>query len=253
MGGDVNTVHLVTARGVEVVAAAVEGRGRARAGWRGSRRTLRRRTRHERDRDPRCMRLPHGDGLPLPAYQSALAAGLDLIAAVPADAPVVIAPGERALIPTGIAIALPPGFEGTGAAALGTGAATRRHRAQCARHDRCRLSRRNTGHSCKSWPRIHSQSNGRAHCTTGHRSYNASRRFAKLQVWMKPHAEFGVLVLRGQRRGKRKQEPLDPVGSSNILPSPVRPLVLDVKVAVPLMLLLPRKGILAIAAVIESP
>jgi dUTP diphosphatase len=57
-------------------------------------------------------RLPHGDGLPLPHYQSALAAGLDLIAAVSADAPIVIAPGERALIPTGIAIALPPGFEG---------------------------------------------------------------------------------------------------------------------------------------------
>ena len=56
------------------------------------------------------LRLPHSDGLPLPHYQSALAAGLDLIAAVPADAPVVIAPGERALIPTGIAIALPPGY-----------------------------------------------------------------------------------------------------------------------------------------------
>ena len=58
------------------------------------------------------MRLPHSDGLPLPHYQSALAAGLDLIAAVDADKPIVIATGERALIPTGIAIALPPGFEG---------------------------------------------------------------------------------------------------------------------------------------------
>jgi dUTP pyrophosphatase len=57
------------------------------------------------------QRLPHSDGLPLPHYQSALAAGLDLIAAVASDAPVVIAPGERALIPTGIAIALPPGYE----------------------------------------------------------------------------------------------------------------------------------------------
>ena len=54
----------------------------------------------------RIMRLPHGDDLPLPSYQSALAAGLDLIAAVPADAPVNLAPGARALIPTGIAIAL---------------------------------------------------------------------------------------------------------------------------------------------------
>ena len=57
------------------------------------------------------QRFPHSDGLPLPHYQSALAAGLDLVAAVAADAPVVIAPGERALIPTGIAIALPPGYE----------------------------------------------------------------------------------------------------------------------------------------------
>ena len=58
------------------------------------------------------MRLPHGADLPLPQYQSPLAAGLDLLAAVPADAPVEIAPGARALIPTGVAIALPPGHEG---------------------------------------------------------------------------------------------------------------------------------------------
>jgi dUTP pyrophosphatase len=60
----------------------------------------------------RVKRLPHAADLPLPAYQSTLAAGLDLMAAVPADAPVVIAPGGRAMIPTGIAIALPPGTEG---------------------------------------------------------------------------------------------------------------------------------------------
>jgi dUTP pyrophosphatase len=58
------------------------------------------------------LRLPHGADLPLPSYQSTLAAGLDLVAAVPSDAPVEIAPGSRALIPTGIAIALPPGNEG---------------------------------------------------------------------------------------------------------------------------------------------
>ena len=58
------------------------------------------------------MRLPHGADLPLPQYQSALAAGLDLLAAVPAGAPVEIAPGARALIPTGVAVALPPGHEG---------------------------------------------------------------------------------------------------------------------------------------------
>ena len=59
----------------------------------------------------RITRLPHGADLPLPEYQSALAAGLDLLAAVPADAPLELAPGARALVPTGIAIALPPGFE----------------------------------------------------------------------------------------------------------------------------------------------
>ncbi len=59
----------------------------------------------------RVMRLPHGKDLPLPSYQSALAAGLDLIAAVPADVPLTLAPGARMLVPTGIAIALPPGTE----------------------------------------------------------------------------------------------------------------------------------------------
>ncbi len=56
-------------------------------------------------------RLPHGADLTLPSYQSALAAGLDLLAAVPADAPVTIAAGQRTLIPTGLAIALPAGYE----------------------------------------------------------------------------------------------------------------------------------------------
>ena len=60
----------------------------------------------------RVVRLPHGADLPLPAYQSAHAAGLDLLAAMPAGDPVVLAPGERAMIPTGIAVALPAGSEG---------------------------------------------------------------------------------------------------------------------------------------------
>jgi dUTP pyrophosphatase len=55
--------------------------------------------------------LPHGDGLALPAYQSADAAGLDLLAAVPEGAPMVLAPGKHALVPTGLTIALPSGFE----------------------------------------------------------------------------------------------------------------------------------------------
>jgi len=59
----------------------------------------------------RVVRLSHAADLPLPQYQSALAAGLDLLAAVPADAPVELAPGARAMIPTGVAIALPPGHE----------------------------------------------------------------------------------------------------------------------------------------------
>jgi dUTP pyrophosphatase len=55
--------------------------------------------------------LPHGDGLALPAYQTAHAAGLDLLAAVPADAPLVLAPGKHAMVPTGLTIALPEGYE----------------------------------------------------------------------------------------------------------------------------------------------
>jgi dUTP pyrophosphatase len=59
----------------------------------------------------RVLRLPHGADLPLPSYQSGDAAGLDLMAAVPEGAPMVLAPGERSLIPTGLAIAVPSGFE----------------------------------------------------------------------------------------------------------------------------------------------
>jgi dUTP pyrophosphatase len=55
------------------------------------------------------LRLPHAEGLPLPAYESAHAAGMDLAACIPAD--MVLAPGKRAVVPTGFAIALPHGFE----------------------------------------------------------------------------------------------------------------------------------------------
>ncbi len=57
----------------------------------------------------KVRRFAHARGLPLPAYATAGAAGMDLLAAV--EAPVAIAPGARALIPTGLAIALPPGYE----------------------------------------------------------------------------------------------------------------------------------------------
>ena len=59
----------------------------------------------------RVTRLTHGDDLPLPSYQTAHAAGLDLLAAVSATDPVTLAPGERSLVPTGIAVALPEGYE----------------------------------------------------------------------------------------------------------------------------------------------
>ncbi|WP_439372168.1 dUTP diphosphatase [Bradyrhizobium sp. DASA03120] len=57
------------------------------------------------------QRLAHADGLPLPAYQTAEAAGLDLMAAVPDAEPMTLAPGQYALVPTGLAIALPPAHE----------------------------------------------------------------------------------------------------------------------------------------------
>jgi dUTP pyrophosphatase len=56
-------------------------------------------------------RLPHSEGLDLPAYATAHAAGMDLRAAVAEDAPVTLAPGARALVPTGLSIALPEGYE----------------------------------------------------------------------------------------------------------------------------------------------
>ncbi len=64
------------------------------------------------DFELQIVQLPHGVGLPLPAYQSASAAGMDLIAAVPDSEPITIAPGRHAMIPTGIAMALPNGTEG---------------------------------------------------------------------------------------------------------------------------------------------
>ena len=59
----------------------------------------------------RLRRLPHAEGLPPPAYATEGAAGLDLRAAVPEGEPLVLAPGERALVPTGYAIALPESHE----------------------------------------------------------------------------------------------------------------------------------------------
>lgn len=58
----------------------------------------------------KMMRLPHGRGLDLPAYQTEYSAGLDLPAAV--EAPLVVEPGQIEMIPTGLAMAIPPGYEG---------------------------------------------------------------------------------------------------------------------------------------------
>jgi dUTP pyrophosphatase len=57
------------------------------------------------------QQLPHGAGLPLPAYQTAHAAGMDLLAAVPDSAPMILEPGKVAMVPTALSIALPPGHE----------------------------------------------------------------------------------------------------------------------------------------------
>ena len=59
----------------------------------------------------RLLALPHFEGLDPPAYQTPGSAGMDVRAAIPEDAPVVLQPGERRLIPTGLSMAVPPGFE----------------------------------------------------------------------------------------------------------------------------------------------
>ena len=56
-------------------------------------------------------RLPHSEGLPLPSYETEQAAGMDLRAALPEDNPMTLAPGKTAMVPTGLAMALPQGFE----------------------------------------------------------------------------------------------------------------------------------------------
>ena len=88
--------------------------------------------------------LPHGADLPLPAYATPGAAGMDLLAAV--AEPVTLAPGDRALIPTGLAIALPPGYElqirPRSGLALRHGILV----AQQPGHDRRGLPRRTPGH-----------------------------------------------------------------------------------------------------------
>jgi len=59
----------------------------------------------------RIERLPHADGLPLPAYETSGSAGMDLRAAVQENVPMILSPGARTLVPTGLKIALEPGYE----------------------------------------------------------------------------------------------------------------------------------------------
>lgn len=58
------------------------------------------------------VRLPHADGLPLPTYESAGAAGMDLRAALAEDRQIILLPGKRVLVPTGFVLEIPEGFEG---------------------------------------------------------------------------------------------------------------------------------------------
>ncbi len=60
----------------------------------------------------RVQRLPHGEGLPLPSYQTDGSAGMDLIAALAEEETLFLPAGERALVPTGLAMEIPPGYEG---------------------------------------------------------------------------------------------------------------------------------------------
>src|SRR5262249_52821545 len=92
-----------------IMAAARQGRGCAlvdRARRRDARRAA------AMSAELCILRLPHAADLPLPAYQTEHAAGFDLVAAIPTAAPARIAPAERAMIPPGIAVALPHGHEG---------------------------------------------------------------------------------------------------------------------------------------------
>ena len=108
-------------------------------------------------------RLPHGAGLPLPEYQTPGSAGMDLLAAVAED--VTIAPGEVASVPSGIAIALPPGVEAQVRPRQRAGRSSCRHARERARHNRQRLSRGNLRTDDQSGARTVRREAGRANRT----------------------------------------------------------------------------------------
>jgi dUTP pyrophosphatase len=60
----------------------------------------------------RVKQMPHAEGLPLPVYTTPGAAGMDIVAALAEDAPLLLAPGQRGLVPSGLIMALPPEYEG---------------------------------------------------------------------------------------------------------------------------------------------
>lgn len=62
--------------------------------------------------DVAISRMPHAEGLELPTYETSQSAGMDLRAALAGDEPLTLAPGDRALVPTGLKVALPEGYEG---------------------------------------------------------------------------------------------------------------------------------------------
>ncbi len=121
------------------------------------------------------QRLPHAEGLALPAYQTAHAAGLDLQAAVSEDKPLTLLPGQRALVPTGLMIAVPPGHEAQVRAALGAGAQARRHRPQLTGHGGRRLSWRSFSAFDQSRRRAVHDPARRAHSPACHRRRDAGK------------------------------------------------------------------------------
>ena len=110
------------------------------------------------------VRLAHARDLALPDYATAAAAGADLLAAIDQD--IELAPLERKIVPTGISIALPVGFEAQ-VAAFGPGSQERRDRGQFAGNRRCRLSRRDRRDPGQSFEGAVPHQSRHVNCTVG--------------------------------------------------------------------------------------
>ena len=117
--------------------------------------------------------LPHGEGLALPAYQSADAAGLDLLAAVPADTPLILPPGKYAMVPTGLTIALPSGYEAQVRPRSGLAAKHGVTVLNSPGHGGCGLSRRDQRAPDQSWRCAVPDPARRAHRADGDRAGRA--------------------------------------------------------------------------------